>query len=58
MIYRSEHNFAMGGSQHKIYAKWVAQVEAEAKEQAAGRATGDDSARKCSLPRKAKAVEQ
>ena len=58
MIYRSEHNFAMGEASTKIYAKWVAQVESEAKEQAAGRTTGNNTARKCSLPRRPSSEEQ
>lgn len=58
MIYRSEHNFGMGEATTKIYAKWVAQVESEAKEQASGRVTGTNTRAKCRLPRRDKAAEQ
>ena len=58
MIYRSVHNFAAGDASTTIYAKWVQQVESEAKEQAAGRVSSEELPSKCGLPRLTKSKEQ
>ena len=49
MVYRSTHNFAAGDASTKIYAKWVAQLETEADNEAQTRTSPDPT--KCGLHR-------
>ena len=52
MIYRSSHNFAAGEATTKIYAKWVAQVEAEARKELQSNSNTLTEVSKCKLERR------
>lgn len=58
MIYRSSHNFAAGEASTKIYAKWVAQIEAEANKVEQGSESSLSEVAKCSIPRKENSERQ
>jgi hypothetical protein len=52
MIYRSSHNFAAGEASTKIYAKWVAQIESEARQDELNNSTSISEVSKCRLQRR------
>jgi len=52
MIYRSSHNFAAGEASSKIYAKWVAQIESEARQDELNNSTSISEVSKCRLQRR------
>ena len=58
MIYRSSHNFAAGEASSKIYAKWVAQIETEARENEQTSASSLATPNKCSLPARESSTRQ
>ena len=58
MIYRSSHNFAAGEASTKIYAKWVAQIEAEAATNEQNNASTLGEVNKCALPARASSTRQ